>query len=426
MSSFIPGQGMKKPLNMLETPIYPDIRAQPPLFKDAGKYWTVDVGQTLLDTETNTQLRENAILAQSRDYNRDHYGHTSYQEKIAVFRPPLQSSYEDFGPLNRLPTSVHAIQPRINPGTAHGGQGTGAFFANNESKPETDKFITDKITTNHWKPTYYIPMSAPEHGQDIVMPDFESVLPLRSVGAGSCSILQIDAPDPRQHMTIDLPSPAISIAAGHNSSFSHHIADQTNVDYELKETNPSVSGSSGYVPTYYIDGETQFDSIELSKTTPSRSATAGHFSQTMVDGDVNRDYNFSRTLPSTPVSSGSTFVNTIDGETRLSEMSFKKQLDVPTVVINPSSEHGYMERTYSLTTPEEHMKLRQRPKVSASSNAVFSYKERNDNKNLTFRQKLQPLKHYDQGLDRGTVKTSGVSQPQIKLKSEHLRTRKRM
>src|SRR6476659_9646204 len=106
---YIPGQGIKKPMNMMQAPIYPDIKKGPIEFKNSGKHWTVDVGQTLIDTESNTQLLGDSVLAVSYRDNIDKYGQSSYQEKITVFRPPLQNYYEDFGPLTRLPTKIHAI-----------------------------------------------------------------------------------------------------------------------------------------------------------------------------------------------------------------------------------------------------------------------------------------------------------------------------
>src|SRR5579863_1243418 len=133
MTSFIPGQGTKKPLNMMQAPIYPDIKQAPPEFKWSKRYWTVDVGQTLLDTESNTQLREDAILARSYRDNIDRYGQSSHKEVITVFRPPLQTYYEDYGPLNRLPTKVHAIVPHVNPGTVTDSGGTTAYAVNNIS-----------------------------------------------------------------------------------------------------------------------------------------------------------------------------------------------------------------------------------------------------------------------------------------------------
>ena len=113
---------MKKPLNLMEAPIAPILNSESRTFNRAGRFWNVDVGQTLIDTEGSTFLLGDSILSKSYRDNIDKYGQSSHQEKIAVFRPPLQNSYEDFGRLNRLPTKLRAITPRVNPGTVSDGR----------------------------------------------------------------------------------------------------------------------------------------------------------------------------------------------------------------------------------------------------------------------------------------------------------------
>ncbi len=65
---------MKKPLNAIEVPTFPDIKKGPPRFQWSRKFWQADPGATLRDTEPFTQFYENAILVQSRDYNKTQYG----------------------------------------------------------------------------------------------------------------------------------------------------------------------------------------------------------------------------------------------------------------------------------------------------------------------------------------------------------------
>ena len=87
--SYTPGSGMKKPLNMLEGPVYPDIRRKLPDFKWTRKHWTVDAGATMKGVEPMTQMYENAVLTQARDYNQTIYGKSSHREIVnAEFRPP--------------------------------------------------------------------------------------------------------------------------------------------------------------------------------------------------------------------------------------------------------------------------------------------------------------------------------------------------
>ena len=123
--STVLGNGIKKPLNMIENPVYPDIKKGPPRFVWSRKYWQVDPGATMRDTEPITQFIEPAVLAQSRDYNKTVYGQSSHKDIVnAAFRPPLLDYYEDIGPLNRIPATTKAIIPHINPSTAGHGGGT--------------------------------------------------------------------------------------------------------------------------------------------------------------------------------------------------------------------------------------------------------------------------------------------------------------
>ena len=71
----MPGNGLKKPLNMLQGPVYPDIRKAPPRFVWSRKHWNVDTGQTLKQVEDIPQFFDSTVLFQSRDYNSQHaYG----------------------------------------------------------------------------------------------------------------------------------------------------------------------------------------------------------------------------------------------------------------------------------------------------------------------------------------------------------------
>lgn len=152
--SYIPGAGIKKPLNTMEVPIFPDIKKGPPEFKSAGKHWNVDVGRTLL--ELGPQHLDHAVLAVSRDENKTRYGQSSHRDYVnEAFRPPI-ITLEDTLPLNRQPRKQ--VVPRINPGTAD----AGGFAAKNEKKNDTLDHITDKVSTAYWDSGYY----APEFGDD--------------------------------------------------------------------------------------------------------------------------------------------------------------------------------------------------------------------------------------------------------------------
>lgn len=121
----------------MENPVFPDIKKGPPRFVNAGKNWMVDPGATMRDTEPMTQFTEHAVLVQSRDYNKTAYGQSSHRDVVnAEFRPPIQSPYEDFGPVTRIPCTIHSIKPRINPQPD--------FRAQIED-PEVVRFLSDRV-----------------------------------------------------------------------------------------------------------------------------------------------------------------------------------------------------------------------------------------------------------------------------------------
>ena len=79
--NYFAGSGLKKPLNQLECPVFPDIKQAPPEFKWSGKYWKVDSSDVILNNEVHTQIYEDAVLARSYRDNIDKYGQSSHQEK---------------------------------------------------------------------------------------------------------------------------------------------------------------------------------------------------------------------------------------------------------------------------------------------------------------------------------------------------------
>ena len=129
-------QSMRKPLNMLEAPVFPDIRRGPPRFRNAGKAWKVDTGRAMMETGNYTEeLYGHAVLVQPYDYNKTIYGQSSHRDVVnKSFRPPPRSPYFDEMPLSRLPaTAAGPIIPRNNPGTTS--DGTNAYSARNGILP---------------------------------------------------------------------------------------------------------------------------------------------------------------------------------------------------------------------------------------------------------------------------------------------------
>lgn len=168
----------RKPLNNLENPIYPDIRKDIARFQSAGKHWDVDVGRTILETESFTQFLDGAILTQSRDHQRNTYGVSSDRVIVnAEFRPPLISYYEDIGPLSRVPATINGItESHINPGTVHSG-GTSSFTPMVTKQDHVRGALTDRIKNAQSEcQTFYFPICT----TDVVLPDLELNMPSAS------------------------------------------------------------------------------------------------------------------------------------------------------------------------------------------------------------------------------------------------------
>ena len=176
--SYIPGGGIKKPLNALENPIYPDIKATLPRFVWSKKHWTVDVGQTLRDKEDDVQRYENAVLSQARDYNETIYGKSSHRDFVNLnFRPPLLRR-EDILPLSRLPREN--VVPHLNPGTDNESSG---YLAKNVDLSGVAKTLTDRVKKGEWRPTYDMPLITDDQREQI-LPDLQYNIPITESSAG--------------------------------------------------------------------------------------------------------------------------------------------------------------------------------------------------------------------------------------------------
>ena len=425
MTSYIPGSGLKKSLNMLQSPIYPEIKKAPPEFKWSKKHWEVDVGKTLMDTETNTQIIEDAVLARSYRDNIDRYGQGSHQEKIVVFRPPVQNSYQDHQPLNRYPATATAITARINPSTVTD-NGTTAFLVNNTAMPEISRYITDKITTNQWFSTYYSPMELPP--EDYIHPDLELNIPSHSSSAGYNIGVTVNGNHEGIQMsnkTMDRLSP--SAHSGTVSQYNTPYHEQTSgLDVSLQHNIPLTSAHSGYSTSKIIDGETGFENIVLIDNRPNVSVSSGNTSQ--YRGEARPDTKnviLSYNKPQTSSHSGMNTSVKISGQTGIENMKLNAAPTVKMSVVNPSSDSGF--KTSNATgggyiRPEDHVKLRENPRVSVTAGNRQLY--RNDSNVVTnqphFKVKMQPIKSYNAGLDQGTILMNNLQPitPTVKIRGQ--------
>lgn len=258
-----PGLGMKKPLNMIETPIQPDIRKAPPRFRNSGKNWNVDIGRTLIETETMPQFVENAVLIQSRDYNKTIYGQHSHRDVVnRQFRPPLITR-DDLLPLSRQPRKI--VVPRVNPGTA---QSSASYFsAKNEKQPETYSYISDRVKKGDARPTFFRPLTQIPDNQ---IPDLKVKVPTISVTSGTNPFPDYLGDSPFPERTIKYQN-TFSLDAGKTLP-SIQPQQQIFSDYEMSGYPtglPKVYESENYVPEISVSsGKEFFSYTSLNDVTP--------------------------------------------------------------------------------------------------------------------------------------------------------------
>lgn len=402
--------GLKKPLNMLEGPVYPDIKKGPPRFVWSRKFWQVDQGATMRDTEPYTQFIESAVLAQSRDYNKTVYGQSSHKDIVnAEFRPPLLSYYEDIGPLTRVPATIYAIVPRINPGTADHGAGTSGYSAKNERASDVPGALTDRIKNKEWRPTFYAPMEIPQDNS--ILPDLEAKLPSVSANAGwnfnvfipplsevdydagddrlgripfrtGYDGVKLDGPHGRENYTTNYNRPQVSATAGSNNPIS--ISTPLPVEnFELGYNRPQVSVASGVNNPMLIDAETP--TYELHDKRPRVSVTAGMNTPMNIDAE--------------------TYVDDLD--TKLGR--------APLTVINPETDFKTEASVYNDIDRYVQQNRPHYSYVVPSHEPV--YRERNvDTHHPHFREKLQTEKSYGQiSQSSGAIPRAGIEQPRTSL-----------
>ena len=379
---YTPGSGLKKPMNMLENPVYPDIKKGPPEFKWSRKFWQVDVGATLRETEPYTNFLGDSILTQSRDYNKTVYGTSSHRDIVnAEFRPPLISPYEDNGPVNRIPATIHAIVPRINPGTAGHDGGTSGYTAKNERPSDIESALTDRIKSREWRPTFYAPMDLPQDNS--VLPDLQVTIPSVSASAGWNIPIQIDAAYQHGNERAMHESYTIPLDSGYSSGV--NIDAPVREDFVLLDNRPNYSASSGMNTNLQIDAETQTPILQNNR--PAYSADAGS------------DTNFT--------------IISEDPNIQLDE----KLGYTPLTVLNPGSEEGYKGETSYFIDPNEHIQNRRR-KYSYIVPPENSYREQNVlTEKKHFQERLQTEKTYGQvSQTGGYIQKFDLERPELNLR----------
>ncbi len=316
--AYYPGAGVKKPLNIIEGPMFPDIKETLPRFVDAKKHWTVDTGATILDTGHLDQTLNGAILAQSRSYNQTVYGQSSSKDVVNKnFRPPLLSQ-DDFLPLSRQPRKI--VVPRINPsGVAD------SFFKQNNRPPEIDSYLTDRIKAGEWRPTFFAPITFPNDSNAIV-PDLELTLPHYSTTAGVNTPVRVDAP------------PQIPVLVGGREEFTLLLDSGVNIplkldgdvvrDFNRLLNRPHYSAGAGVNTPATIDMKTPLASLELDENRPRYAAGAGMNTPATIDMKTPlAQLELQDNRPRYAAEAGMNTPATIDMETPLEKLELQSQLD---------------------------------------------------------------------------------------------------
>ncbi len=406
------GNGIKKPMNLLVGPVFPDIKRAPPRFVWSRKHWNVDVGATLRDTEPITQFYEPAILAQSRNYNQTTYGVSSHRDTVnAAFRPPLLSPYEDIGPITRIPATIHAIIPHINPGTAGHGSGTSGYTAKNERINNIESALTDRIKAGEWRPTFYCPIEIPQDNS--VLPDLELKMPNTSAHAGWEIPIRLSAPI--QEVSLNYEKLHPSGEAGYNTPVT--LSGPTGKEnLELHSNRPSISAHSGMNTPVHLDAEVRTSDLELFSNRPNISVTAGINTPLQIDSETRvEDLLYNR--PQVSVDAGRNMPLQIDSRSAIENIELETQIDAPLTVTNPGAEDGYKTRL-EMQHDEDNYIQSGNPAYSYVVPSTPTYRETNERTHKPhFKERLAPLKHYGQITHSSSIPRNGIDQKRVSLRT---------
>lgn len=414
MSSYIPGSGLKKPLNQLDNPIYPDIKKGPPRFVWTKKHWTVDEGRTQMQVEHIPQIQEAAVLVQSRDYNKQHaYGnfpkYTTFVNK--EFRPPLIER-DDILPLSRVPRPV--IVPRSNPGTAFSSGGS-AFSQQNTSMPQTEKYLTDRVKEGEIRPTFFAPISMPEDNS--VLPDLEMTLPSTSASAGYAFPTAMEGVSNNHMKNLELQYKSLPVASTAGHKMPTMDAYNAFEDAQLDYSRPQVSVIAG--KNVVTKGMTLLDVDEMDYNRPQVAVIASRKDMTkgltLLDAE---ELTYNR--PNVSVGSGySGYVqNTLNNGTTATDMLLDTKLEgtqggVATATFAPLYDPEDRSMQQSATNLTDAKDINHYAYI-VPSNTI--YQSHNEDGNLFFREKQNAIGKQHGVHLMGHVRRSGVDKPQVRLR----------
>lgn len=419
--------GIKRPLNQIENPIYPDIRKAPPRFENAGKYWKVDMGSVVRNMEmfSDMNMAAGGIVAQDRDYNKQMFGGaSSHREKIVNFRPPLTNYYDDVCPQHMVPATTRIIATHLNPTTVVDG-GVSAFLADNFHTVDTDRYIIkDKVACT--------PVATAGYNKRIdnridnsVLPDLELKLPQVASSAGYDPVYR----DPTNHVIdvqIDYSKPDLPLEAGNNysgvytttgpstvlgfenfeftdnrpqvfaDSGANYQYRDFNVDTELpdlKHTIPQVSTSAGKEYNYRPSNLEETQIPDLEHNIPQVSASAG-YNPTYRPPDIQETHiELEYTIPQVAASAGyqTPYIShDVDSNKNIVQRQVTEQTKAYTPLTSTAN-YQYREINHNDIDPSKYLHTRHevagvsghQPKYTDTGNAL--------RRQMTYREKLQPI-----------------------------------
>lgn len=305
----------KQPLNPIEGPIQPCIKRDPPRFVEAGKHWTANPGDIILDNATNPYLIDGTVLAVARDRNKTQYGEKSYTFKVnKAFRPPLINR-DDLLPLSRLPRPT--TQYRNNPSIP--------FQTTNPMSMEGRNYVKQQRCADNILPSFFHRVDQPQ--PDVVI-NLQQKLPsvsvetpksfglhlptegctdpnIRKIGwevtlrnkkaveAKSNPSFGLGVQSQHQDITLEEHNPKVFANAGKNFSFLENNSSQQ--DISLQRRNPNVFADSKR--EWFIHFNAEQPNIELELHNPSVFADAGHSSSLRHINNTERDISLQRKNP---------------------------------------------------------------------------------------------------------------------------------
>ena len=268
---------MKKPLNMLENPMYPDIRKGGPIFKDAKKNNIVDAGRVMMETQHYPEMNNYCVLVQSRDRNKQHqYGVSSHVSVVnKEFRPPLLDPYLDNYSLTRAPVKIKPIHPgTINPGNAE------AYTAPNSGVSEVDSYITDDVKGGAWRINNQY---AFEKNIEVLLPDLETKIQHGTLSAGF-KYRDINGINPMENLLLDSK---LVTSATSRTTHGYYVNNSYADPFQVRENDKLNGGRSAGYETGYRDNNiySNNQSIALDESKITNIASAGFTTEYVRDAE---------------------------------------------------------------------------------------------------------------------------------------------